>query len=213
MRGPIISPRLIRSRMAMSMYWSAPRSRTVVTPASSVRIAPLRARNTSTAGGLLVSCFSIGSPGVSSVYMVMCVWTSISPGNPVYFERSMISAPAGMAEASVVTRANAVALDDHDRVGPQLSFGVPELSESHRLDRFCARLSPAQKSQRAHRRQENRARKIRVVFITPTPSARGQSSAASDFYFSWEWNAIGKNCGITAGGGSLSCACFALRTN
>ena len=67
MRGPIISPRLIKSRMAMSMYWSAPRSRTVVTPASSVRIAPLRARNTSTAGGLLVNCFSIGSPGVSSV--------------------------------------------------------------------------------------------------------------------------------------------------
>src|SRR6266849_2710283 len=35
--------------------------------------------------------------------MVMCVCTSISPGNPVYFERSIFSAPAGIADASVVT--------------------------------------------------------------------------------------------------------------
>src|SRR5260370_1362678 len=35
--------------------------------------------------------------------MVMCVCTSISPGNPVYFERSIVSAPAGIAAASVVT--------------------------------------------------------------------------------------------------------------
>src|SRR5260370_19628139 len=33
----------------------------------------------------------------------MCVCTSISPGNPVYFERSIVSAPAGIADASVVT--------------------------------------------------------------------------------------------------------------
>src|SRR3989454_9145022 len=35
--------------------------------------------------------------------MVMCVCTSISPGNPVYFERSIVSARAGIADASVVT--------------------------------------------------------------------------------------------------------------
>src|SRR5216684_6038760 len=35
--------------------------------------------------------------------MVMCVCASISPGNPVYFERSIFSAPAGIADASVVT--------------------------------------------------------------------------------------------------------------
>src|SRR6267378_8557548 len=33
----------------------------------------------------------------------MCVWTSINPGNPVYFERSTISAPEGISDASVVT--------------------------------------------------------------------------------------------------------------
>src|SRR6266513_81466 len=33
----------------------------------------------------------------------MCVCTSIRPGNPVYFERSIVSAPAGIADASVVT--------------------------------------------------------------------------------------------------------------
>src|SRR6266404_4937652 len=32
----------------------------------------------------------------------MCVCTSIRPGSPVYLERSMVSAPAGIAEASVV---------------------------------------------------------------------------------------------------------------
>src|SRR6266404_1200241 len=103
MRGPTISPRLIRSRMAMSMYWSEPRSRTVVTPASSVRIAPLRAKNTSTAGELFATCFSIGTPGVSSVYSVMCVCTSINPGSPKYFVRSTTSACAGILFASVVT--------------------------------------------------------------------------------------------------------------
>src|SRR6266851_7396082 len=102
-RGPTISPRLIRSRIAMSMYWSEPRSRTVVTPACSVRIAPLRARNTSTAGELLAICFSIGTPGVSSVYNVMCVCTSINPGSPKYFVRSTTSACAGIRFASVVT--------------------------------------------------------------------------------------------------------------
>src|SRR5260370_29645508 len=35
--------------------------------------------------------------------MVMCVWTSISPGNPVYFDRSIISARGGITAASVVT--------------------------------------------------------------------------------------------------------------
>src|SRR5260370_30407229 len=33
----------------------------------------------------------------------MCVCTSIRPGSPVYLERSIVSAPAGIAEASVVT--------------------------------------------------------------------------------------------------------------
>src|ERR1700739_3049100 len=33
----------------------------------------------------------------------MCVCASIRPRAPVYFERSMVSAPDGMAEASVVT--------------------------------------------------------------------------------------------------------------
>jgi len=55
------------------MYWSALKSLTVVTPVSNVRSAPLRARNTYTAGVLLVNCFSIGTPAVSSVYIVMCV--------------------------------------------------------------------------------------------------------------------------------------------
>src|SRR5260370_1786399 len=35
--------------------------------------------------------------------MVMCVCTSISPGNPVYFDKSTTSAPTGIADASVVT--------------------------------------------------------------------------------------------------------------
>src|SRR5437016_7820191 len=35
--------------------------------------------------------------------MVMCVCTSMSPGNPVNFDRSIDSAPAGIADASVVT--------------------------------------------------------------------------------------------------------------
>src|SRR5712692_8996056 len=35
--------------------------------------------------------------------MVMCVCTSISPGKPVYFERSIVSAPVGIAAESVVT--------------------------------------------------------------------------------------------------------------
>src|SRR5258706_3866397 len=33
----------------------------------------------------------------------MCVCASIRPGSPVYLERSMISAPGGIADASVVT--------------------------------------------------------------------------------------------------------------
>src|ERR1700730_916723 len=33
----------------------------------------------------------------------MCVCASIRPGSPVYFERSIVSAPAGIAEVSVVT--------------------------------------------------------------------------------------------------------------
>jgi len=48
--GPTIEPSLMRSRMAMSLFCIAPRSRTVVTPASRVRAAFLRARNTVTAG-------------------------------------------------------------------------------------------------------------------------------------------------------------------
>src|SRR5216683_8210170 len=33
----------------------------------------------------------------------MCVWASIKPGRPVYFERSITSAPAGAADESDVT--------------------------------------------------------------------------------------------------------------
>src|ERR1700719_3735516 len=33
----------------------------------------------------------------------MCVCASIRPGSPVYLERSMISAPGGITDASVVT--------------------------------------------------------------------------------------------------------------
>ncbi len=55
------------------------------------------------AGGVSVICLSIGRPRASSAYMVKCVCTSIRPGRPVYLERSIVSTPAGIVEASVVT--------------------------------------------------------------------------------------------------------------
>src|SRR5215210_8826499 len=50
MRGPVIAPRWIRSRMAVSMLSNEPRSRTVVTPDSKVFLAFSCARKTVTAG-------------------------------------------------------------------------------------------------------------------------------------------------------------------
>src|SRR5258708_29679651 len=45
----------------------------------------------------------MGWPGVSSVYCVMWVWTSMRLGRPVNLERSMIWARGGMSEGLVVT--------------------------------------------------------------------------------------------------------------
>src|SRR6266850_2893939 len=169
MRGPIISPRLIKSRMAISRYWSAPRSRTVVTPDSRVRIAPFLARNSSIAGGLLVSCLSMGSPGISSVYMVMCVCASISPGNPVYFERSVTSAPAGTADASVVTlriRSPSTITIAFVQSFPLASHNLPKRTTFHALALgFPWAHTPAAKI--AERRI---ARIIRISLIAQTPS-------------------------------------------
>ena len=56
MRGPVIAPRPIRSRMARSIPSEEPRSRTVVTPVSRVLRAFSCARKTVTAGPSVPSC-------------------------------------------------------------------------------------------------------------------------------------------------------------
>ena len=66
MRGPTIAPRLIKSRIATSTYCQDPRSRTVVTPVSSVFRAFSCARYAVTAGDSVPSCAHGRVPGLRS---------------------------------------------------------------------------------------------------------------------------------------------------
>ena len=96
MRGPMIFPLRMALRSPTSMKSLEPTSRTVVKPASSVRLAYTLASSARSAIGFLrasrVSRFQ--SPLASPE---RCVWASMRPGNSVASPRSITSAPAGSA--------------------------------------------------------------------------------------------------------------------
>src|SRR5216683_760321 len=100
--------------------------------------------------------------------MVMCVCTSISPGNPVYFERSIVSAPAGIADASVVTlrmRSPSTITMAFVQTFPLASHSFPNLTAftCFAAGFSCAQISPVLNATRTV------ARKIFISFMAHLP--------------------------------------------
>src|SRR5882672_4454273 len=99
----------------------------------------------------------------------MCVWTSIKPGRPVYFERSMISAPAGIADASVVTlriRSPSTITIAFVQSFPLASHNLPKRTTFHALTfGFPWAQRPA-----AQNTETRIGRIIRISLIAQTPS-------------------------------------------
>src|SRR6266403_1918629 len=96
--------------------------------------------------------------------MVMCVCTSMSPGNPVYFERSIVSAPAGIATASVVTlrmRSPSTMTMAFVQSFPLASQSLPKRTAftGLALGFSCAQIPPT------HDAPRNTARRILIVFM------------------------------------------------
>src|SRR5882724_60750 len=109
----------------------------------------------------------------------MCVWTSIKPGRPVYFERSMISAPAGIADASVVTlriRSPSTITIAFVQSFPLASHNLPKRTAFHDLV-FEVAWAQRSAAQNAARRI---AKAIRISLIVQTSSVAHRPAAQSE---------------------------------
>ena len=92
MRGPMMMPRAIASRIATSLKaLYTPTSRTVVNPASSVTAA-LGIAEYAVSTALLCNTLR----GSASARSARCVWQSMRPGRTVIVDRSMILASGGI---------------------------------------------------------------------------------------------------------------------
>src|SRR6266702_2299236 len=106
----------------------------------------------------------------------MWVCTSISPGNPVYFERSIISAPEGIAVASLVT----VLMCSPSTMTMAFVHSFPRASHNFpnrtaltglALGFSCAQIPVTQNAAKTS------PGKNRIGFIAPIPSVAGTSAA------------------------------------
>src|SRR5882762_6895722 len=98
----------------------------------------------------------------------MCVWASINPGNPVYFERSTISTPGGIADASVVTlriRSPSMITIAFVQSFPLASHNFPKRTA---LTVFASGFAWARRPV-AQKPRRKTARHIRVSFIRQNP--------------------------------------------